>query len=51
MVPMLMVAIQVVNPGYVAPLLRGWGLLALGLCAMSVVVGTAVILRMAKIDV
>lgn len=44
----LFVAVQVVNPGYLAPLLEGWGLLWLGLTAASVGIGIWLILRMVE---
>jgi tight adherence protein B len=49
--PFLMVAIQVINPGYMKPMFSGWGLAVLSACAGSIVLGTAVILRMVRIDV
>ncbi len=51
MAPFLFVTIQVVNPGYMEPMFRGWGLVTLGLAAASVAMGTVVILRMVKIKV
>lgn len=51
MVPFLFVVIQVINPGYIAPLRHGVGLVVLGGCAASVVAGLVVILRMVRIDV
>jgi tight adherence protein B len=47
----LLVAIQVINPGYAAPLFRGWGVFVLGMTACSIAVGVAFILRMVKIEV
>jgi len=47
----LLFAIQVVNPGYAAPLFQGWGLMVLGLTALSVCVGVSLILKMVKIEV
>lgn len=47
----LLLAIQVLNPGYAAPFYKGWGLLVLGLTGLSIVAGVVVILRMVKIEV
>ena len=47
----LLLAIQVINPGYAAPLFRGWGLMVLTLTAVSIGVGVGLILRMVKIEV
>ncbi|MDQ1375640.1 MAG: pilus assembly protein CpaF [Actinomycetota bacterium] len=47
----LLLAIQVLNPGYAAPLFRGWGLMVLGMTGVSIAVGVALILRMVKIEV
>lgn len=44
----LFVAVQVVNPGYLDPLLQGWGLVWSGLTAVSVGVGIWIILRMVE---
>ena len=44
----LFIAVQVVNPGYLDPMLRGWGLVWLGLTALSMGIGIASILRMVK---
>ncbi|MDQ6725771.1 MAG: type II secretion system F family protein [Actinomycetota bacterium] len=51
MVPFLFIVIQVLNPAYIKPLYSGIGLVLLGGCALSVVAGLLVILRMVKIDV
>lgn len=42
----LFAAVQVVNPGYLDPMLRGWGLVWLGLTLVSIGVGLWMILRM-----
>ncbi len=47
----LLLAIQVLNPGYADPFYRGWGLVILGATAASIATGVAVILRMVKIEV
>ncbi len=45
---LLVVAVQVVNPGYLDPMLQGWGLVWLGLTGASVAIGMAIILRMVR---
>ena len=47
----LLFVMQVINPGYLQPLLHGGGLLVLAATGLSVVTGVAVILRMVKIEV
>jgi tight adherence protein B len=47
----LLVAINVMNPSYSAPLFRGWGLMVLAMTGLSIVAGVALILRMVKIEV
>ncbi|MDQ1518395.1 MAG: pilus assembly protein CpaF [Actinomycetota bacterium] len=47
----LLFAVQVVSPGYMAPLFKGWGIAVLAFTGMSIAIGTAVILRMVKIEV
>jgi tight adherence protein B len=47
----LLFAIQVMNPGYAAPLYKGWGLAVLIGTGLSIATGVAVILRMVKIEV
>lgn len=42
----LFVAVQVVNPGYLDPLLQGWGLIWLALTATSMAAGIGIILRL-----
>ena len=51
LVPLLFLAMQVLNPGYVKPLYSGVGLVLLIGCCVSVVAGMLVILRMVKIDI
>jgi tight adherence protein B len=47
----LLFAIQVLSPGYAAPLMRGWGVAVLALTAASIITGVAIIRRMVKIEV
>lgn len=47
----LVVAVRVLNPGYLDPLLHGWGLAALGASAASVAFGVVLIRRMVRIEV
>lgn len=47
----LIVAVRVLNPGYLDPLLRGWGLVALGASAASVACGVYLIRRLVRIEV
>ena len=47
----LLATIQVINPAYMKPMYRGWGLAVLLGCACSVVFGTVLISRMSKIEV
>ena len=47
----LLIVMRVLNPGYLAPLLHGWGLMALLICAGSVVTGVLLIRRMVSIEV
>lgn len=49
--PVLLVAVRVLNPGYLDPLLHGWGLAALGASAVSVAFGVFLIRRMVRIEV
>lgn len=51
LVPLLFVIMRAVNPDYLVPLYSGTGLFVLIGCALSVVAGLFVILRMVKIDV
>ncbi len=51
LVPFLLLTIQVMNPEYMAPMYRGWGIFVLLGSGGSVLLGTAIILRMVKIDV
>ncbi|MEX2659267.1 MAG: type II secretion system F family protein [Acidimicrobiales bacterium] len=47
----LMLAIQVMSPGYMDPLFQGWGIPVLAGTAISVIMGVVVIKRMVEIDV
>lgn len=47
----LLIAIQVISPGYMTPLYNGMGLLVLGAAFALVAAGTVMILRMVKIDI
>ena len=51
LVPFLFLAIQVLNPAYMAPLFHGWGLSVIVGSAASVLLGLFVILRMVKIEI
>jgi tight adherence protein B len=47
----LLFAVQTISPGYMQPLFQGWGYAVLAFTGMSIAIGTAVILRMVKIEV
>lgn len=47
----ILVAIQLMNPTYAAPLYQGWGILVLAGTGASIVTGVTVILKMVKIEV
>jgi tight adherence protein B len=47
----LMLVIQVLNPGYMDPMFKGYGWVWLGGAAASITIGMAWILRMVKMDV
>lgn len=51
LVPLLFLVLRVTNPAYVEPLYAGLGLVLLMGCAVSVVAGLVVILRMVRIDI
>jgi tight adherence protein B len=51
MAPALLLLMQVTNPTYLAPMLRGAGLIVLMATAASVALGTYIIFRMVKIEV
>jgi tight adherence protein B len=48
---LLLVAVQVMSPGYANALFKGWGLAALAFSAISIVMGVGVIRRMVRIDI
>jgi tight adherence protein B len=47
----LFLAVQVIDPGYMKPMMQGWGWMWLGITAASVALGVVLILRMVKIEV
>jgi Flp pilus assembly protein TadB len=47
----LLLAVQVISPGYMKPLFRGAGLFFLGGTVVSAGLGVGIILRMVKIEV
>lgn len=49
--PFIMLAVQVTNPSYLSPMLRGWGLGVLLATAGMMAIGTVIIFRMIKIEV
>ncbi len=51
LVPVLFLMMRIINPGYIEPLYSGTGLFVLIGCALSVVAGLIVILKMVKIEV
>jgi tight adherence protein B len=51
MAPFMFLAIQVVSPGYMEPMFRGWGLAVLAGTAMLMTFGSVIIFRMCKIEV
>jgi tight adherence protein B len=50
LVPFLFAVIRILNPPYLEPLYRGWGLVVLLGCGASVLIGLLVILRMVTIE-
>ncbi|CAN5694299.1 hypothetical protein BH10ACT1_BH10ACT1_02690 [soil metagenome] len=44
----LFFAVQLLNPGYMDPMLQGWGLIWLGITLLSMGIGMAIILKMVK---
>jgi len=51
MPPLLFVVFQILQPGYAAPLLQGWGLAVLAGAIASTAIGVSLIVRMVKIEV
>ena len=49
--PLMLLVIQFISPDYMAPLLRGWGLVVLALTGAMVAAGSLIIFRMTKIEV
>lgn len=49
--PFMLLMMQIVSPGYLAPLLSGWGLALLAVTAVMVGMGSMIIFRMTKIEV
>ena len=47
----LLLAVQVIDPGYMKPMYHGWGPAVLAGTAASVAIGTGIIFRMVKIEV
>jgi tight adherence protein B len=47
----ILLAVQIVDPGYLKPLYRGWGYAWLAGCAASAVIGISMIFSMVKIEV
>ena len=47
----MVIAMQTLNPGYLAPMLGGWGLAVLGAAAASTAMGVVLIARMVRIEV
>ena len=48
---LILLAVQVTNPGYLQPFYQGWGLLVLGMTAASILTGFFIIRRMVRIEV
>ena len=42
---------QILNPSWMTPMFRGWGPAVLGVAATSVIIGVAIIRKMARVDV
>ncbi len=47
----VLLAVQVLNPAYLAPMYQGWGIVWLVGTACSVMLGVAIILKMVKIEI
>ncbi len=46
-----MLIMQILNPGWMTPMFRGWGPAVLGAAGTSVIIGVALIRKMARVDV
>jgi len=46
-----MLIMQILNPNWMKPMFRGWGPAVLGIAGLSVLMGVAVIRKMARVDV
>ena len=49
--PLMLLVIQFISPEYMAPMLRGWGLVILAITGGMVAAGSLIIFRMTKIEV
>ncbi len=49
--PFMFLAIQTASPGYMKPMLQGWGLVVLGFTVALMTFGSVIIFRMCKIEV
>ena len=46
-----MLIMQILNPGWMTPMFRGWGPAVLGAAGTSVLIGVMIIRKMARVDV
>jgi tight adherence protein B len=51
MAPLMLLAIQVMSPNYMAPMYKGWGIVVLGFTGALMAMGSFIIFRMTKIEV
>jgi tight adherence protein B len=51
MAPLMLLAIQVMSPDYMAPMYKGWGIVVLGFTGALMAMGSFIIFRMTKIEV
>jgi tight adherence protein B len=51
MAPLMLLAIQVMSPHYMAPMYKGWGIVVLGFTGALMAMGSFIIFRMTKIEV
>ncbi len=49
--PFMLFVVQLISPGYMAPMYRGWGLVVLAGTGVMVAMGALIIFRMTKIEV